>query len=398
MKYFRALFPILFTAFLAACSTGKTEVASALLGQASEPETAGSDAPLKRARTASGDESKCKAQEVAQTRAERLLVIITTRFASGAPSEFGAGLLLSVRGPTATILTAKHVVAKAGAGRPSIEVAIEGADGGVRKLPAEVATRFHVSSDAYSDIAILQADLSGAGPIATPDWAVLRSQQNARDLKDFVVIGNPGGAGKTVTPKGDADFRSARELRVNAGVMAPGYSGGGVFDSQRRLTGLVFEDGGQYAAAYPIDPVLGILKQTGVPVDLRIAPEGKRNVYLTDVDASTPELKQAARSAIIGALEKAGFEPECAGGSSYKLTLSLKGMTTSGISSTVEITPTFLGPDGGQFQVDKEQISFVHMIGRSSLNSVEAMEDKMRQFSGKLVEKLVTKMTGISTG
>ncbi len=260
----------------------------------------------------------CKAQASAQRRADQLLVTISTKFASSGGQQFGAGIILSVKGTTAYILTAKHVVSSAGAGKPTIEVAIETADGAQHKLIAEVASRFSLASEPYRDTAILQADLSRAGFVPAPDWAVLRSQTD-RDLRDFVVVGNPRGRGKTSTPKGDGDYRTSQELRVNSGVMEAGYSGGGVFNSSLRLVGLVFEDGGQYAAAYPIDPVIDLLNKAGVPVDLKLAPEPKKNIYLSDVEGSTPELREAGRAVMTDALEKNGFEATCASGNSYKL-------------------------------------------------------------------------------
>jgi hypothetical protein len=339
-------------------------------------------------------DAACKAQDLARRRSEQLVVAISTTFSNGAAPEYGAGLLLSIKGATATILTAAHVVKKAGAGKPTIGIQIEGADGATHKVAGEVSARFAFSSSTYGDIAILQADLSRLGATPNPDWDVLRPQKDSNDVKDFVVIGNPAGRGKQTTPKGDAEYKSSRELRINAGVMEQGYSGGGAFDGQRRLAGLVFEDGGQYAAAYPIEPVLGVLRTAGVPIDLKQAPNGQRNIYLSTVDGTSPELKQSGADAFAGALQGAGFEPGCLTPGAYKLTIYLKGTRTSATSSEVEVIPSFVGPEGAPIPMEKERISFIHMIGRPSIYSVEALQEKVRKTADALAEKLAQKVAG----
>jgi hypothetical protein len=335
--------------------------------------------------------TKCQGLTAAQQRAKRLLVTITTQFASGAPEEFGAGILLSMNDSQIFILTARHVVHKQNAGRPSIKVTLEGGDGTTHKFTARIDPRFAPSSGTYRDLAVLQADIKRDKHFPPPHWAVLRGARSNDNLKDFVVIGNPRGRGKKVTPKGDADYKSSSELRVNSGVMEPGYSGGGVFDAERRLVGIVFEDGGQYAAAYPINPVLDMLKTAGIRTDFTVAPASKRNIYLTDIQATTPELKQAALTAFTEALEKAGYEPNCSSPGAYKLSLLLNGIKTSGASSAVEIRPTFLGPDGGAFQIDKEDMSFLHVPGMSPLFSVEKLKSKMDEAAKRLLSKLQDK-------
>lgn len=334
---------------------------------------------------------KCHGLTAAQRRAERLLVTITTQFASGAPEEFGAGILLSMNDSKVSILTARHVVHKQNAGRPSIKVTLQENDGTKHKFTTRIDPRFTPSSGAYRDIAVLQANIVRDKHFPPPHWAVLRDARNNDNLKDFVIIGNPRGRGITVTPKGDADYKSSSELRVNAGVMEPGYSGGGVFDAERRLVGIVFEDGGQYAAAYPINPILDMLKTAGIRTDFTVAPASKRNIYLTDIQATTPELKQAALTAFTETLEKAGYEPGCSSPGAYKLSLLLSGIKTSGASSAVEIRPTFLGPDGGAFQIDNEHMSFLHVPGMSPLSSEEKLKTKMGEAAQSLLNKLQDK-------
>jgi hypothetical protein len=342
---------------------------------------------------ANGD-AGCKSQDLARRRSEQLIVAISTTFSSGAAPEYGAGILLSIRGSTATILTAGHVVKRSGAGKPAISIQIEGAGGAIHKVSGEVSARYPLQPSPYSDIAILQADLSRTGAIPAPDWGALRQQKDMNGVKDFVVIGNPAGRGKQTTPKGDAEYKSSRELRINAGVMEQGYSGGGAFDGERRLAGLVFEDGGQYAAAYPIEPVLGVLRAAGVPVDLKPAPNGQRNIYLSTVEGTSPELKQSGADAFAAALQGAGFEPGCLTAGAYKLTLYLKGTRTSATSSEVEVIPSFVGPEGAPIPMEKERISFIHMIGRPSIYSVEALQEKVRKTADTLAEKLAQKVVG----
>jgi hypothetical protein len=373
---------------LPACGLTGAGSPSGVLDSSAEPGKGVASAQVKPG----GSGAKCQSHAEALERAERLVVRITTKYTSGAPTAHGAGILLSVQGSTAYILTANHVVDNAAAGKPAISVVFDAPGGAAHTASAIAATRYSWPRDLYPEVAVIQADLRQTGRIAPPQWDILRDSRDRSELKDVIAIGNPAGRAKTVTPKGDAELRSARELRLNSGVMEQGYSGGAVFDAQKHLAGLVIEDSGQYAAAYPIEPVLAMLKTAGVPVDLVSAPAAKKNIYLKGVAGNTPELEAAGRIAISAALQEAGFEPACTTSGSYKLSVQLKGVDMSGTSTAVEMEPAFEGPGGEPFQIEKMELSFIHMIGYSPLSSTEALEKKMRDASGSLVKILSSKM------
>ncbi len=394
----RTLIAAFLGALLCGCTGAKLDFASAVTGQqkgearensAPQEKSAPGEKSAPPAKAEALGDAVCKGRQLAQQKAERAIVTIKTKFSNGAPTGFGAGIVLSAKGSQVYILTADHVVKKAAGATPHIEVSFAGADGAQKTVQAQIFGRF-TPPPQYPDLAILQVD---AGRLSeTVEWDILR-ELNLNDLSGFVAIGNPAGAGITTTTPGAADFRTSTELHINAGVMQPGYSGGGVFDAYRRLAGIVFEDRGQYAAAYPIDPVLAAVRSAGVPVDLKIAPAAvKREVSLSDIEASTPELKQAAKAALGKAMKQAGFEPFCPSAGGYKLSVLVKSFKTSQTTATIELLPTFLAPGGGSLQVEKEEVTLTFFVGFSPLSSPDELEVKLMPGAENLVTKLTAKI------
>jgi hypothetical protein len=327
--------------------------------------------------------SVCRLQSRAQVRAESLIVQIKTTFNSSGAEETGAGILIAARGGTAFILTARHVVHKDRAGAPSIRVVSSFAPTGAN---ATLSPRFQTPEKPYSDLAVIEARMSeqfGSGI----DWQALRDPADSSEKRDFVVIGNPAGRGTTTTTPGPADI-TRHEVRVNSGVMEPGYSGGGIFDQHRRLAGIAIEDGGQFAIGYPIETPLALVRQAGLPVDLRAAPKQQPGVQLASVDAKQDAVAAGLRSKLKQEMSKSGYDPDCVHGNSYKLLITAQGWKESGSTSMLSVNGMLRSPGGAQLALDEERIGILHLPHQSPLTSREWIEDK----SAPIVEKIVASL------
>jgi hypothetical protein len=312
------------------------------------------------------------------------VVLIRSRFATSRAEQFGAGVIVSVRNNIVHVVTARHVVHQERGGKATVEVAF--AVDETRYVPATVAsTKPRQAGEPLSDLAVLQVDakpLSGQ-ILAGSSWAVVRHKADVFDLKDVAVIGNPGARGKSVTPPGPAQFASGNELRINSGVMEQGYSGGGAFDAQWRLVGIVYEDRGSFAAAYPIEPVLKLIADTGLPVDLAAAGTSKKGIHLARVAGEPPELRTSVSSAVRDLLQREGYDPDCDTPDAYKLTMTV-GVRPASLSTTVaEIQSIFVGPTGAQLATERQQLHYQNVWG-----AAQSQDAKVKSAAQELLQKL----------
>jgi len=139
------------------------------------------------------------------------------------------------------------------------------------------------------------------GRFVRPTDRCIRSQ-------DVSVIGNPGARGKRSHPW-SGQFASGHELRINSGVMEQGYRAGrirwpvGVFSARLRRSR-------KLAAAYPIEPVLKLIANMGLPVDLVAAGASKKAFTLARVSGEPPELRTSVSSCRDGIAAR-GYDPDC---------------------------------------------------------------------------------------
>jgi len=143
----------------------------------------------------------------------------------------GSGVIISQDG---YIITNTHVIADESTGRPSEQITVRLADG--TEYPAKT-----IGYDADSDISIIKIEATGLIAAQCGDSDKLAVGE------ELVIVGNPlGELGGTVT--NGIVSATEREIQVNSVTMSliqtnaavnPGNSGGGMFNMQGHLVGIV---------------------------------------------------------------------------------------------------------------------------------------------------------------
>lgn len=191
--------------------------------------------------------------EQAEDDARQLVVMIESAFADD--KSIGAGIIFDRRPDSLYIVTALHVVRNSGNSASDIRVQ-------VRMVPGE---RFAARLlDAYPerDLAVLRVDGVSA---FERDLGSLRLDRlgdvNAVKVRDEVfTVGQPNGTAWDFSVGGDVVTRiEPLAFAFRSGSVAPGSSGGALFDAQRLLIGLVQKDVPPAAEAMRIDVVMRVL-------------------------------------------------------------------------------------------------------------------------------------------
>lgn len=170
----------------------------------------------------------------------------------------GSGVIISEDG---YIITNTHVIADESTGIPSSQITVRLADG--TEYPAKT-----IGYDADSDISILKIEATGLTA------AQCGNSDNLAVGEELVIVGNPlGELGGTVT--NGIVSATEREIQVNSVTMSliqtnaavnPGNSGGGMFNMQGHLVGIVnAKSSGSNVEglgfAIPINKALDVSKQ-----------------------------------------------------------------------------------------------------------------------------------------
>jgi len=196
------------------------------------------------------------AQERCVSAADRAVVMLEV-----VGIQYGAGVVIGIRGADIFILTVKHVVADRGA-----EVKARFSVDRKTSYPALISNistakdaAFVVAHDANLAEILRQA-------IA---WDSLPAKSSSTEYPYVTIIGNSGGEGWTKSDVPERVIaRNANAIKVEALSTRPGSSGGGVFDQSEQLVGIVSDENGQVAGVVPIDVGLKEASGFGIPVDL----------------------------------------------------------------------------------------------------------------------------------
>jgi hypothetical protein len=198
-------------------------------------------------------------------RAQALVVRLTT------PSTEGAGIVFHVDENHAYGITAKHVVYQYGKVVEGITAELRAWPG--RKLAVDVP-KFHYEED----LAVFRADLR---PLERSRQELLRgipldqlgSSTGLDPGSELSCVGHaPSGA--WLTPKETIRFaRPAGKHGFLFEFSCPqGHSGGGVFDGEWRLVGMMIDEDRPYCRALRIEPILKIVQGWKLDIDLSSPP------------------------------------------------------------------------------------------------------------------------------
>lgn len=199
----------------------------------------------------------------AEHEAKEMIVMI--RGTLGGTETFGAGIIVGYRADRLYIATADHVVRKGADEVDDLEVQLHWLPG----EPIEANLLEHVGDDL--DLAVLNlAGLSERHLSLEGLRFDLLGDPEVLERGDSVYhVGNPNGVEWRSNVRPDAVSRvGGTEIRFESTFIAPGSSGGGLFDERWRLVGLVRADQPPDGVAVRIDRVLERLAEWGYPLDL----------------------------------------------------------------------------------------------------------------------------------
>ncbi len=205
-------------------------------------------------------------------RAEALVVRVT------APSTEGAGVIFHLDERYAYGFTAKHVVYQQGKNVVGLRVDFRALHG---SLPAEV-DRLHFEKD----LAVFRVDLSSLGlSLAEIRRAIPLDQLGSSvDLDPGDPLGAVGHstAGAWLTPKEPVRFarKDAADSFLFELQCPQGHSGGGVFDAEWRVVGMMIDEERPYCRSLRIEAILKIIQGWKLEVDLRPPPKQKTDAAL----------------------------------------------------------------------------------------------------------------------
>ncbi len=226
----------------------------------------------------------------ASDKAKRLIVRIT-----GANVE-GSGVVFAVEGNSVYGFTARHVLFQQGKVLAGLKARFRMATWN-QAFPLE-GTKFHYRQD----MAVFKVDVAALGLSAKEIAAAFGLDQlgatgNLDPGDEIYTIGHAMG-GAWIDSKDPGHFigleafamPSQRDTLKLEHFCPPGHSGGGVFDAEWRLIGMIFDNQEPFCRALRIETVLSVLKDWKLDVQLRqaagneAAPAAAKNTTVAVVD------------------------------------------------------------------------------------------------------------------
>jgi cytolethal distending toxin subunit A len=186
--------------------------------------------------------------------AQRLVVMIDGKF--GDESTIGAGIIFDKRQDSLYIVTANHVVRHGTTDAGDIRVRLLMLPG--QRLPAKLLDAFN-----DQDLAVLRVEGLSA---FQPDLASLRLDrlgdvEAVKNHDEVFTIGQPNGKRWDMSAGGDRITRLDGDVfAFQASGVAPGSSGGALFNAQGLLIGLVQKDAPPVAEAIRVDVMMRVLQ------------------------------------------------------------------------------------------------------------------------------------------
>lgn len=208
-----------------------------------------------------------------QERAELLVVRIT------APSTEGAGIIFHIDSQYAYGVTAKHVLYQQGK-------MVQGLKAQFRAWPGQQLSVEGFKLHHEEDLAVFRADIR---PLNLSVQEILQGvpldqlgASEKLDPKDALYSMGHSTAGGWIAPKEEVRFAQGdgRNSFLFEYPCPQGHSGGGVFDGEWRLVGMMIEEERPYCRALRIEPILRIVQGWKIDIDLRSPPSLKREQAL----------------------------------------------------------------------------------------------------------------------
>lgn len=229
---------------------------------------------------------EARAQEGSLEQAQTLVVMIDGQLEGEAT--WGAGLVVGERAGALYVVTANHVVRRGSAIAQNLRVKL-------RSLPGErLPVRILEDMDRQLDLAVVAVSIQNQ-PSASAGIAfrLLGSPRNLRRGDSVYAIGYANSVewSSNLTPYRYRDS-DGDEFSFEALSIKQGHSGGGVFDEQWRLIGMVLRDQPPDGGALSIERILGLLKKWGYPLALAVPSPAAPSRPGAPVGPSTGDLRE----------------------------------------------------------------------------------------------------------
>jgi hypothetical protein len=189
--------------------------------------------------------------------AENMTVMVNGNHASG------AGIVMAVREPHIYIATAKHVITDE---RDLASITVKFRSGEQARISPDAV---HTSS---RDVAFFMTeDRDLAGKLRQQSWQVLRSRSASKPSTApdrAFVVGQGGGQEWIRTLEPERIITEKGSIRIQSATIQQGFLGGGVFDPNGLLIGIITSDTSRPAEAMTIEAAIDDARRLGLPVDL----------------------------------------------------------------------------------------------------------------------------------
>jgi hypothetical protein len=240
--------------------------------------------------------------------ARRIQVMITAQMEDG--SKNGAGEILANASNRLYIVTANHVLRNGPHPAKTVKVKLSWLPG--EAYDAELLENFDQSLDVG---VLLIRDAIKLSVPALPFDSLGDSAALGRGDKVY-SMGYPRGELWFSRPVPDVVSRaSVNKIEFDSPSIAPGYSGGGLFNENWQLVGMIQKDNPPTAEALPINVVLDRVREWGYPVQLKRAAAATAAVPIPGT--TTPQPYQTTDS-------KPGSTAAAVGASGYKVLTKFK--------------------------------------------------------------------------
>lgn len=223
-----------------------------------------------------------------------LSIVVMLHVTDGQEEDIGAGIVFFQNGQRTYIATARHVVALAGRAHGKVTAEFRSKIGerlGARIVPLGMNRKVEM------DLAVLEVE--NAPAIAS--FEVLLPERFHLGTQAYLVGYMNGQKWARGQPEPLVES-SPEELRIDSRFVASGASGGGAFDPEGALIGMVTRDNPPYASAVPIDSILRIIREEwSLPVSVRAneslaSPEALRALSDRGMPPDVQTVKRALMS------------------------------------------------------------------------------------------------------